>query len=40
MLEEGDFCWSTVKKEGILKNYMYQNDVPHDTNVYSLLKSI
>ena len=28
------------KKEGVLKNYMYQNDVPHDTNVYSLLKSI
>ncbi|MFB7640222.1 GNAT family N-acetyltransferase [Peribacillus butanolivorans] len=26
------------EKEGVLKNYMYQNDVPFDTNVYSLLK--
>lgn len=25
-------------KEGILKNYMYQNDVSFDTNLYSLLK--
>ncbi|WP_191663976.1 GNAT family N-acetyltransferase, partial [Bacillus pseudomycoides] len=28
------------KKEGVLQNYMYQNGVPHDTNVYSLLKSV
>ncbi|MCJ8008623.1 GNAT family N-acetyltransferase [Lederbergia wuyishanensis] len=27
------------KKEGILRNYMYQNGIPHDTNVYSLIKS-
>ncbi|MFD6442561.1 GNAT family N-acetyltransferase [Peribacillus sp. NPDC060186] len=26
------------KKEGILRNYMYQNDVSFDTNIYSLLK--
>ena len=26
------------EKEGILKNYMYQNGVAHDTNVYSLVK--
>ncbi|MFS0821965.1 GNAT family N-acetyltransferase [Bacillus sp. 1P02SD] len=26
------------EKEGVLRNYMYQNGVPHDTNVYSLLK--
>ncbi len=26
------------EKEGILRNYMYQNGMPHDTNVYSLLK--
>lgn len=26
------------EKEGILRNYMYQNGIPHDTNVYSLLK--
>ncbi len=26
------------EKEGILKNYMYQNGVAYDTNVYSLLK--
>ena len=25
-------------KEGTLKNYMYQNDIPFDTNIYSLLK--
>jgi [ribosomal protein S5]-alanine N-acetyltransferase len=25
-------------KEGILRNYMYQNGNPYDTNVYSLLK--
>lgn len=25
------------EKEGVLKNYMYQNGVPHDTNVFSLL---
>jgi ribosomal-protein-alanine N-acetyltransferase len=28
------------EKEGVLRNYMYQNGVPYDTNVYSLLKSI
>lgn len=28
------------EKEGVLRNYMYQNGVPHDTNVYSLLKPI
>ncbi|WML57926.1 GNAT family protein [Neobacillus sp. PS2-9] len=27
------------EKEGVLKSYMYQNGVPYDTNVYSLLKS-
>ncbi|MBK3494141.1 GNAT family N-acetyltransferase [Viridibacillus sp. YIM B01967] len=27
------------EKEGILKNYMYQNGDPYDTNMYSLLKS-
>lgn len=27
------------EKEGVLKNYMYQNGVPYDTNIYSLLKS-
>ncbi|MEH7403868.1 GNAT family N-acetyltransferase [Gottfriedia acidiceleris] len=26
------------QKEGILKHYMYQNGVAHDTNVFSLLK--
>ncbi|MFJ8260975.1 GNAT family N-acetyltransferase [Rummeliibacillus sp. NPDC094406] len=26
-------------KEGVLRNYMYQNNVPYDTNVYSLLPS-
>ncbi|THE14087.1 N-acetyltransferase [Bacillus timonensis] len=26
------------EKEGVLRNYMYQNGIPHDTNVYSLLK--
>lgn len=25
-------------KEGTLKKYMYQNDIPYDTNVYSLIK--
>ncbi|MBS4197102.1 GNAT family N-acetyltransferase [Lederbergia citri] len=25
-------------KEGTLKKYLYQNDIPNDTNVYSLLK--
>ncbi|MEH7525252.1 hypothetical protein V7149_18560 [Bacillus sp. JJ1503] len=25
------------EKEGVLRNYMYQNGVPYDTNVYSLL---
>ena len=25
------------EKEGVLRNYMYQNGIPHDTNVYSLL---
>jgi [ribosomal protein S5]-alanine N-acetyltransferase len=28
------------QKEGVLRSYMYQNGVPYDTNVYSLLKSI
>jgi [ribosomal protein S5]-alanine N-acetyltransferase len=27
------------QKEGVLKNYMYQNGKAHDTNVYSLLTS-
>jgi [ribosomal protein S5]-alanine N-acetyltransferase len=27
------------EKEGVLRSYMYQNGVPYDTNVYSLLKS-
>ncbi len=27
------------EKEGVLRNYMYQNNVPYDTNVYSLLPS-
>ncbi|GAB6497933.1 MULTISPECIES: GNAT family N-acetyltransferase [Bacillus] len=27
------------EKEGVLKNYMYQDDIPYDTNFYSLLKS-
>ncbi|RDU37186.1 GNAT family N-acetyltransferase [Neobacillus piezotolerans] len=26
------------EKEGTLKKYMYQNDIPYDTDVYSLLK--
>nr|MCX3330090.1 GNAT family protein [Bacillus pacificus] len=26
------------EKEGVLKNYMYQDDIPYDTNYYSLLK--
>ena len=26
------------QKEGILRDYMYQNGVAHDTYVYSLLK--
>ncbi|MGE8205603.1 GNAT family N-acetyltransferase [Heyndrickxia sp. NPDC080065] len=25
------------QKEGVLKNYIYQNGVPHDTNVYGLV---
>jgi ribosomal-protein-alanine N-acetyltransferase len=25
-------------KEGTLRKYMYQNDIPYDTNIYSLLK--
>ncbi|MFP5115217.1 GNAT family N-acetyltransferase [Bacillaceae bacterium C204] len=25
-------------KEGVLRNYLYQNDVPFDANIYSLLK--
>lgn len=25
------------QNEGVLRNYMYQNNVPYDTNVYSLL---
>lgn len=25
------------EKEGVLRNYMYQDGVPHDTNIYSLL---
>lgn len=27
------------QKEGILRDYMYQNGVPHDTYVYSILKN-
>ncbi|RUL55631.1 GNAT family N-acetyltransferase [Lysinibacillus antri] len=27
------------QKEGVLKHYMYQNGVPYDTNVFSLLKN-
>ncbi|MCY7781976.1 MULTISPECIES: GNAT family N-acetyltransferase [unclassified Bacillus (in: firmicutes)] len=27
------------QKEGVLRHYMYQNGVPYDTNVYSILKS-
>ncbi|MET3193390.1 GNAT family N-acetyltransferase [Bacillus sp. OAE603] len=26
------------QKEGVLRNYLYQNGVPFDTNIYSLLK--
>ncbi|KOS68626.1 acetyltransferase [Lysinibacillus contaminans] len=26
------------KKEGVLRDYMYQNSIAHDTNVYSILK--
>ncbi|MWV46296.1 GNAT family N-acetyltransferase [Paenibacillus sp. HJL G12] len=26
-------------KEGTLRNYMYQNEVPYDTHIYSLLKT-
>jgi [ribosomal protein S5]-alanine N-acetyltransferase len=26
--------------EGVLRNYMYQNGVPYDTNVYSLVKQV
>lgn len=27
------------QKEGVLRNYMYQNGVPYDTYVYSLLRT-
>lgn len=27
------------QKEGVLRQYMYQNGIPYDTNVYSILKS-
>ncbi|MEH7086938.1 GNAT family protein [Neobacillus drentensis] len=27
------------QKEGVLRNYMYQNGIAHDTNVYSLLNN-
>ncbi|MEI5908986.1 GNAT family protein [Bacillus spongiae] len=27
------------EKEGVLRNYMYQNNIPYDTNVYSLLSA-
>jgi ribosomal-protein-alanine N-acetyltransferase len=27
------------EKEGVLRNYIYQNGIPYDTNVYSLIKS-
>lgn len=27
------------QKEGVLRDYMYQNDIAHDTNIYSLLKN-
>lgn len=27
------------QKEGVLKKYMYQNGIAHDTYVYSLLKN-
>ncbi|MCY7805900.1 GNAT family N-acetyltransferase [Bacillus spizizenii] len=27
------------QKEGVLRQYMYQNGIPYDTNIYSLLKS-
>lgn len=26
------------KKEGVLRNFMHQNDIPYDTNIYSLIK--
>lgn len=26
------------EKEGLLKNYMHQNGVPYDTNIFSLIK--
>lgn len=26
------------QKEGVLKDYMYQNDIAYDTYIYSLLK--
>ncbi|WP_445491709.1 GNAT family N-acetyltransferase [Niallia sp. 03133] len=26
------------EKEGVLRNYLHQNDVPHHTNIYSLIK--
>ncbi|PHA02552.1 GNAT family N-acetyltransferase [Bacillus pseudomycoides] len=28
------------QKEGVLRNYMYQNNVAYDTNVYSLLPTV
>ncbi|KFN01694.1 N-acetyltransferase [Bacillus clarus] len=28
------------EKEGVLKNYMYQNGIPHDTNVYALTTTV
>lgn len=30
---------SGFKKEGVLRDYMYQNGVAYDTNVYSILKN-
>ncbi|RPK04821.1 hypothetical protein BSBH6_01522 [Bacillus subtilis] len=27
------------QKEGVLRQHMYQNGIPYDTNVYSILKS-
>lgn len=28
------------EKEGVLKNYMYQNGIPYDANVYSLMPNL
>lgn len=28
----------SFEKEGILKNYMHQNGIPYDTNIFSLIK--